>query len=120
VTNLNPCYYNPQSVLIASDRPPFPTTTPCKYSNTIETPSTSQSTSALASRPAGIDQVTVDSINKIGGFQCSYPGYNTRPFHTLYLLNSYVNVHSLNRPHYYAIRVAPEVRVVKISRESIR
>ncbi|KAL8389235.1 hypothetical protein RB599_011029 [Gaeumannomyces hyphopodioides] len=42
-----------------------------------------------------------------GNFVCKWPGCNSMPFHTQYLLNSHMNVHSSARPHYCPVKGCP-------------
>ncbi|KLU83505.1 C2H2 type zinc finger domain-containing protein [Magnaporthiopsis poae ATCC 64411] len=42
-----------------------------------------------------------------GNFVCKVPGCNSMPFHTQYLLNSHMNVHSSARPHYCPVKGCP-------------
>ncbi len=40
-------------------------------------------------------------------YRCQFPGCNTPPFQTQYLLNSHANVHSSARPHYCPVKDCP-------------
>ncbi|KIW13983.1 hypothetical protein PV08_06764 [Exophiala spinifera] len=49
-----------------------------------------------------MSQLTAD-----GSYQCLYPGCTASPFHTQYLLNSHMNVHSETRTHFCHVAGCP-------------
>ncbi|KAH8589299.1 C2H2 type zinc finger domain-containing protein [Bisporella sp. PMI_857] len=44
---------------------------------------------------------------RISSYQCPYPTCNAALFQSQHLLESHVNVHYLDRPHYYPVRGSP-------------
>jgi len=94
-------YVTAPSPSLKSDGPPFPAAT--------GRPDADQSASIPAGMPVGIDQVSIDGVTipQIGDFLCTYPSCSAQPFQTKYLLNSYANVHSSERPYYCPMKDCP-------------
>ncbi|KAL2271567.1 hypothetical protein VTJ83DRAFT_938 [Remersonia thermophila] len=76
--------------------------------------STSSETSSVrpssASPPASaLDRMNLDGIanSAAGNYRCTFLGCSAAPFHTQYLLNSHLKVHSSERPHYCPVPGCP-------------
>ncbi|ETN43449.1 uncharacterized protein HMPREF1541_02608 [Cyphellophora europaea CBS 101466] len=82
--------------LLSPTHQPLPSDHSANSSISISSPTAALSTAAAAQAA---------SLNGI--FRCSMPGCTAVPFQTQYLLNSHMNVHSDQRPHFCPVRDCP-------------
>ncbi|KAL8294251.1 hypothetical protein RB597_008008 [Gaeumannomyces tritici] len=87
----------------------YPRHTDYSSSSATETPGSTGDYAHTPAGPGGDGRMVPEAgLPPSGGnFVCKWPGCNSLPFHTQYLLNSHMNVHSSARPHYCPVKGCP-------------
>ena len=89
---------SPAASTLTPAPPPYPTPkdNPSPEDNNTDPPPSSNPQEPDGSAPNG--------SSTSNNYKCTYANCSAAPFHTQYLLNSHLNVHSSDRPHYCPVK----------------
>src|SRR5262249_15610087 len=96
----------------AASQPPLPTlleqeTEPKRPKENPPVRTESEPRPGLPLEPDGAEPDPASPQGPMSTFKCNFPGCSAVPFHTQYLLNSHMNVHSNTRPHFCPVQGCP-------------